>query len=69
MFRRIRELREQQKLTQKQVAEQLDCSQQIYSNYECGQRHFSVEVLICLAKLYNVSADYILELSDDKTIK
>ena len=65
MFRRIRELREDHDMTQKQVANILNCSQQVYSNYELGQRDLPTEILIKLSKLYNVSTDFILEISDD----
>lgn len=64
MFKRIRELREDNDLTQKQVANMLNCSQQVYSNYELGQRDIPTAVLIRLARFYNVSSDYLLELSD-----
>lgn len=64
MFRRIRDLREDHDLTQKQVAQKLNCSQQVYSNYELGQRDIPTDVLIKLSKLYDVSVDYILELSN-----
>jgi transcriptional regulator with XRE-family HTH domain len=66
MYRRIRDLREDNDLTQRKVAEYLKCSQQVYSNYELGQRDIPTEILINLSKLYNVSTDYILGLSDDK---
>ena len=65
MFRRIRELREDNDLTQTQLANALNCSQQVYSNYELGQRDIPTEILIKLCKFYRVSADYILELSND----
>ncbi|MBQ7278893.1 MAG: helix-turn-helix transcriptional regulator [Clostridia bacterium] len=65
MYRRIRELREDHDLTQKKVAELLHCSQQVYSNYELGQRDIPTEVLIRLALLYQVSTDYILGLKDE----
>ncbi len=68
MFRRIRDLREDNDMTQKQVSKILNCSQQVYSNYELGQRDIPTEILIKLSKLYNVSADYILEISDKKEI-
>lgn len=64
MFRRIRELREDHDLTQKQMADYLNCSQQVYSNYELGQRDIPTDILIKLAKFHRVSADYILELKD-----
>ncbi len=64
MFQRIRDLREDHDMTQRQVAEYLNCSQQVYSNYELGQRDIPTEILIKLAKLYQVSTDYILGLKD-----
>ena len=51
-------------MTQKAVAGILYCSQQVYSNYELGQRDIPTEVLIALAKLYRTSTDYILGLTD-----
>ena len=64
MFRRIRDLREDHDLTQKEVAKKLSCSQQVYSNYELGQRDIPTDILIKLSRLYNVSTDYILEISN-----
>ena len=66
MYRRIRDLREDADLTQRQMAEILNCSQQVYSNYELGQRDIPTAVLIALAEYYNVSTDYILGLCDKK---
>lgn len=66
MYRRIRDLREDNDLTQKQVAEILHCSQQVYSNYELGQRDIPTAVLIALAKYYHTTTDYILGLNDKK---
>lgn len=66
MYKRIRDLREDNDLTQKQVAAYLHCSQQVYSNYELGQRDIPTAVLIALAKFYNTSTDYILGLTDEK---
>lgn len=65
MYRRIRDLREDHDLTQRQMAEMLRCSQQVYSNYELGQRDIPTEVLIRLARFYRVSADYLLGMTDD----
>ena len=64
-YRRIRDLREDNDLTQKQVAQSLNCSQQVYSNYELGQRDIPTDILVKLSKFYDVSTDYILGLSDD----
>ena len=69
MYSRIRDLREDNDLTQKQVAKMLNCSQQVYSNYELGQRDIPTDVLIKLALHYNVSIDYILGISDVKELK
>lgn len=60
MYQRIRELRKDHDLLQRQVADRLHCSQQVYSNYELGQRDVPTEVLIRLADLYRVSIDYLL---------
>ncbi len=65
VFRRIRDLREDKDLTQKQVSQILSCSQQVYSNYELGQRDIPTDVLIRLSDFYDVSVDYILGLCDD----
>ena len=61
MYRRIRDLREDRDLRQRQVADYLNCSQQVYSNYELGQRDIPTEVLIKLATFYDVSVDYLLD--------
>ena len=65
MFQRIRDLREDNDLTQKQIAKNLCCSQQVYSNYELGQRDIPTAILIALSKYYDVSTDYILGLTDN----
>lgn len=69
MFQRIRDLREDRDLTQKQVATVLNCSQQVYSNYELGQRDLPTAVLLPLADYYGVSTDYILGRTNDPTIQ
>lgn len=66
MYRRIRDLREDSDLTQKQMADILHCSQQVYSNYELGQRDIPTAILISLAKYHNTTTDYILGLTDKK---
>ena len=65
MFPRIRDLREDHDMKQREVAAYLNCSQQVYSNYELGQRDIPTDVLIRLARLYQVSTDYILGLKND----
>ena len=64
-YRRIRDLREDKDLTQTQLAKEINVSQRTYSYYENGERTIPPEVLIALAKFNKVSADYILELSDN----
>ena len=66
MYRRVRELREDSDLLQKDLAEYLCCSQVCYSRYELGLRDIPTEVLIKLAKYYDVSIDYILGITDKK---
>lgn len=65
-YKRIRDLREDKDITQKQMASILHCSQQVYSNYELGQRDVPTEILIQLAQFHEVSVDYILGISDRK---
>lgn len=60
MYKRIRELREDNDLLQRQLAEYLNCSQVAYSRYELGTRDIPTEVLISLADFYNTSTDYLL---------
>lgn len=60
MYRRIRDLREDHDLTQKQMGEILSCSQRVYSNYERGDIDVPTPVLIRLADYYDVSVDYLL---------
>lgn len=67
-YRRIRDLREDKDLTQKQMGEILSCSQRVYSNYERGDLDIPTEILIKLANFHNVSIDYILNRTDSKTL-
>ena len=69
MYKRIRDLREDNDLTQKAMAKALSCSQQGYSNYELGQRDIPTDILIKLSSFYNVSVDYILGISDNPKIQ
>ena len=63
---RIRDLREDNDLTQRAIADYLHIKQNTYSQYENGQRQIPIDCLIALAKLYNISVDYILGLTDEK---
>lgn len=66
MYSRIRALREDSDRTQAEIAKTLNCSQQVYSNYELGQRDIPTDILIKLSLFYNVSTDYLLNLTDKK---
>ena len=66
MYKPIRELREDNDLLQRQLAQHLHCSQVAYSRYELGARDIPTQVLISLAKYYNTSNDYILGLTNNK---
>ncbi len=61
---RIRFLRENRELTQAQIAEFLHTSQTVYSRYERNERNLPIDYLYTLCRFYNVSADYILGLTD-----
>lgn len=65
MYFRLRDLREDHDMKQRDLAAYLSCSQQVYSNYELGQRDIPTDVLIRLSRLYQVSVDYILGLTDN----
>lgn len=65
MFTRLRELREDKDLTQTQVAELLSMSQTGYSQYEIGKNDVPTRVLIILARFYNVSVDYLLDMTNE----
>ena len=64
---RIKDLREDQNLTQKEVADYLHIKQNTYSQYENGQRQLPLACLVALAKFYRTSTDYILGLTDKRT--
>lgn len=66
IYERIRNLREDKDMTQKQMGEILQCSQRIYSNYECGDVDIPTEVLAALAQFHETSVDYLLGLTDEK---
>ncbi len=62
---RIRSLREDRDLLQKDLAAYLQCTQVCYSNYETGKRDIPTDVLKALALYYNTSVDYLLDLTDE----
>lgn len=65
MYHRIRDLREDHDLTQKQIGQILNMSQTGYSQYEIGKNDIPTRILIALANYYNTSVDYLLGLTDD----
>ncbi len=64
---RLKNLREDNDLTQTQLAARLQCSQRVYSDYERGKVGIPTEILIRLAIVYDTSIDYLLDLTDEKT--
>lgn len=59
---KLKELREDKDLTQKEIAEILKCKQNTYQQYESGKRQIPIQAIKTLCIFYNVSADYILGL-------
>lgn len=64
-LKRLKDLREDRDLKQVNIAEILKITRQQYSLYELGKRDIPAEYLKTLAKFYNTSTDYILELTDE----
>ncbi len=64
-YQRLRDLREDKDLPQKQVAAYLGIDQRVYSNYEIGKREIPTRFVVALAKLYGTSTDYILNLTNN----
>ncbi|MBQ8006642.1 MAG: helix-turn-helix transcriptional regulator [Lachnospiraceae bacterium] len=67
-WQRIENLRVDNDLTQQQVAEILNCQREVYRRYEKGIRELPLSYAILLAKYYGVSIDYMVGLTDKKTI-
>ena len=66
MYKRIKDLREDKDLSQKEIAKILNMSQTGYSKYEVGTNDIPTKILIKLAQFYNTSVDYLLGLTDNK---
>lgn len=64
MYKRLRDMREDKDLKQRELAEMLNVSQTTYSRYESGELDIPSAALIKLADFYNVSVDYILGITD-----
>lgn len=65
MYERIRNLREDKDLTQKQIGQLLNMSQTGYNQYEIGKNDIPTKVLIQLAEFYNTSIDYLLGITNE----
>lgn len=65
MYERIRNLREDKDLTQKQIGEVLNMSQTGYNQYEIGKNDIPTKTLIKLAYFYNTSVDYLLGITNE----
>lgn len=65
LFKRIRDLREDNDLTQETLAKILNVKQTTYSKYELGKINIPVESLIKLAAFYKTSVDYLIGVTDD----
>ncbi|MBO5373988.1 MAG: helix-turn-helix transcriptional regulator [Clostridia bacterium] len=63
-YQRLRDLREDRDMTQAQVAELLGTAREQYNRYELGKQEIPFHHVIALAKLYNVTIDYIAGLTD-----
>ena len=64
IYMKLRELREENNISQMEIAEYLNVKQNTYSQYETGKRQLPIELLIKLAKFYKTTTDYILGLED-----
>ena len=67
IYKRIRNLREDKDLTQRELANYLNVSQKSYSRYERGERSIAPEILAKIATFHETTVDYLLERTDDKT--
>jgi transcriptional regulator with XRE-family HTH domain len=66
MYKRIKDLREDNDYTQEYIAKYLKINRVVYNRYENGIREIPISLLIKLSKLYQTSIDYIVGLSDKK---
>ncbi|MBQ3110662.1 MAG: helix-turn-helix transcriptional regulator [Clostridia bacterium] len=64
---RLKNLREDNDFTQAKIGEVINKSQQGYNHIEMGRAELKIEDLVALCKFYNISADYIIGLTDEKT--
>lgn len=64
-YPRLRDMREDKDMVQKEIAALLGIDQRVYSNYETGKREIPARFVVILARFYGTSADYLLGLTDD----
>lgn len=64
-YKRIKEIREDRDIKQKEIAEILQTDQRYYSKYERGLHPMTADQIIILCKYYNLSADYMLGIIDE----
>ena len=69
MTLRIKDMREDNDLTQKQISQMLLCDQSLYSKYERGEREIPLKIIVALADFYMVSVDYLIGRTDNPEIK
>ena len=65
MYERLRNMREDKDLTQKEIGNILNMSQTGYNQYEIGKNDIPTKILIKLAYFYNTSVDYLLGITDE----
>lgn len=66
-YPRIRNIREDNDITQRKMGEYLHLAQRSYSRYETGERSIPVETLVQIADMFGTSVDYLVERTDIKT--
>ncbi len=65
-IKRLKDLREDNDLTQGEVSKIINCTQSTYSKYELGRREIPLDALLKLSKFYNTSVDYMLGVTNIK---
>ena len=66
LSKRLKELRIENNYSQQEIANLLEIAQVTYSHYELGRRSVTIQNLVKIAQIYNVSTDYLLGISDNK---
>lgn len=66
LSKKLKELRKENNYSQQEIANLIGIAQVTYSNYELCRQSVSIQNLVKIARIYNVSTDYLLGISDDK---